>query len=643
MVFVGRTDLLDLIDTLIEVPAAAASETPKPVLVVEGCGGSGRTAVLNHVLDKWQGHTPSVLVRPLERPFDLNNPVRTVLAAIILGLSIDIPGYAVAFPRTLIAQIVIAEDFDSLPPNQQLDRLHRLLNQYERRAALIGFVRNMINFTGSLATNIKVPGADVIAPAVANTVSDAMVGRLMGGRLLGRFTWGPKIAWFGHQDLGLRGVDAERALIGLSSNARSIDPRTRRSVDDVLVGALLADLRLSVAKVRRRTSNALVLIDDGDAPAAASFTSALLRVRQNIAATGARLSDPLTVITASSGVLSDDQAGQLPAPAVWSAPFAQASSTASWARVRLPELSESDVRLMAKDVDPFQSESIGESIYRLTRGHAAATEYLLRRIKLDRELLGDLDGLLRSAGPEAGITAEQYLLRIFVRGLSVNKLVRQELVNGLVTVSAARRKAEALGLVTLLPAAVGHDSALFKSRTLWAPAAQGGAEQLPALARLLGLRALAARTDQTPNWERVFRQLSDGVGAGDAASRLHHARLLHGRDAVVAELAEHLAEQSSAEWLTLFDAIVETADPARRDADLIDSDDRARTPREHIAVLLALVPAFESDIRVTAAEQKSTLCSRIAHSYELLADHARDRTPFLLRANRYRRLADQFQ
>ncbi|WP_135232676.1 hypothetical protein [Nocardia sp. CS682] len=644
MVFVGRTDLLELIDTLIEVPATDAVRPPKPVLVVEGCGGSGRTALLNKVLDKWKGHTPSVLVRPLERPFDVHNPLRTVLAAAMLGLSADIPGYAVAFHRVVIAQIVIAEDFHDVPPAEQLDKLHLLLNRYKRRSALIEFVRNLINLAGSLAANIQVPGAQVIAPGVASAISDAVVDRLMGGRLMSRFTWGPNAAWFAHQDLGLR-LDAEHTLIELSNNARSTDPIIRRGVDDVLVGAFLADLRHSVAKVNWRTSNILVLIDDGDASAATSFTGSLLRVRQSIAATNARLSDPLALVTVSSGALVDGLVGQVPAPTVLPDPLAPprlAAAGSPWARVRLPELGLSDVQLMAKDVDPYQSENIGASIYRLTRGHPAGTDYLLRRIKHDRDLLGDLDGLLRSPGPETGTTVEQYLLRVFVRGLSVHKLFRRELATALVTVAAARHKTEAQGLVALLPAGVEHDSPLFQLRSIWSAATPGGEDRLPALARLLGLRALATRTEGQ-DWARVFGHLRDNVAADDRASRLHHARLLSGRDAVVGELAELLPELPSAQWLRLFDEVVETPDPSARDRDLIDDDDRAHTLHEYLAVLVALVPAFESDIRITAPEQKSLLCSRIEHSYEKLADHARDKLPFLVRANRYHGLADRFQ
>lgn len=643
--FVGRTDLLELIDRLVEVSAAEATAPPKPVLVLEGCGGSGRSAVLGRTLAKWQGHTPSVLVRPLEQPFDLNNPVRTVLAAVMLGLSVDIPGYAVAFPRLVIAQIVIAENFDGLPPDEQLTRLRLLLNKYQRRAALIGFVRNMIRLAGSLAANIKVPGVDVIAPAVADTVSDAVVGRLQSGRLLGRVTWGPKAAWFGHQDLGLR-LDAERALIGLSNNARSVDPRVRRDVDDVLVGALLADLRHSVAKVKRRTSNVVVLIDDADALAATPFLSSVLRVRRSIAATGAELPDPLTIVAASSGALVDELAGLVPVPAVWSAPFDAAARSLvgpRWVRVRLPELSESDVRLMAKDVDLYQSEHIGHIVYRLTRGHPAATDLVLRLIKEEPGQLGNLDALLRGPGPEPGVSVEQHLLRIFGRGLSARKLVRRELATALVTVSAARHKSEALGLVGLLPPGVEHDSVLFKSRSLWTADTPGGELRLPALLRLLGLRALAARTrsDQGPGLQRVLGELLAQVAADDRAGRLAHVRLLNGPAAVVDELTALLPELS-ARWLTLFDAVVELPDPARRDGALVDSSARARTPSAHIGALVALVPAFESDI-ATPVELKAELCRRIAHSYEQLAEHVTADGPFLLRANRYRRLADQFE
>lgn len=643
---VGRAELLELIDTLVRVPRGNAEDTGKPVLVLEGYGGVGRTTVLEQVLNRWQRRTPTVLVRPLERPYDQYNPARPVLAAAMLGLSMDLPGFTMAFPRILVAQIAINADFAAVPATEHRDHLRTVLNRYKDRAILVGFIGDLVGLAGAQAANLKMPGASAIAPALAQHLSNLVVGRLTRGRLITKITWGSAVSWYGHQDLGLR-ADAETELIELAIKSASADAAIRRGVDDVLISAFLADLRHSAARVAGRPSNVVVLLDDGDAPAAVAFTGALLRSRKAMAAAGSPLTDPLTLVTASSGVLMEELAGQVPAASTWTPRqrFDPGSGMA-WARLALSDLSEFEVKTLAKDVTSIEADRIGAQVYRLTGGHAATTGYVLDWIKQewsrqDDRSADDLDRLLTDGRAAPGTSVQRHLLGVFACDLHPRKQLDEHLLEALVTVSAARTKGDASHLRSLLPPGMEERSPLFQSSTLWSRSDEHG--ELPAFVRRLGLRELAEPTDTRPGWERVFATLLGAVDPDDRAARLHYARLLHGGAAIVGELVGLLSTLPAREWLVLFDQIVAISDPRRPDAALIDGGDHANSSSEHIAVLLAVVPAIETDLRITTDERRELLCLRVAHSYDRLADHATDRSPFLLRANIYHDRARRFR
>ncbi|MEV0340613.1 hypothetical protein AB0H49_16425 [Nocardia sp. NPDC050713] len=633
MVIVGRAELLELIDTLVRVPRGNTEETGNPVLVLEGYGGSGRTTVLEQVLDRWQRRTPTVLVRPLERPYDPDNPARPVLAAAMLGLSMDLPGFPMAFPRIVVAQIAINENFTEIPATEHRERLRTALNRYRDRATLVAFIGDLVGLAGAQAANIKLPGASMIAPTLSQHLSNLVVGRLTRGRLITKITWGSAVSWYGHQDLGLR-ADAETELIELGIKAASEDAATRRGVDNLLISAFLADLRHSAARVAGRPSNVVVLLDDGDTPTAIAFTSALLRAREAMTAAGSPLTDPLTLVTTSSGVLAEELDGQVPAPVTWTPRRrADPSERNPWARLRIDDFTEFEVKTLAKDVTSIEADRIGEQVYRLTGGHPAATAYVLDRLRQRRRSVDDLDDLLRDNHAGPGTAVQRHLLGMFAKDLHPRKQLDEDTLDALVTVSAARTKGDALRLVTLLPPGIGERSPVFRSPSLWSGPTDSAV--LPAFVRRMGLRELAVRTNRHPGWDRVFGKLLDTAPSGDRASRLHYTRLLHGGAAIVDELAELLPSTAASEWLSLFDKIVEMSDPRRPDAGLVDGRDHAASRVEHIAVLLAVVPAVESDLRITVAERREILCARAAHSFERLADHATDRSPFLLRANDY--------
>ncbi|WP_410643489.1 hypothetical protein [Amycolatopsis sp. lyj-346] len=90
--FVGRTSVLELIDELTGPRGQTAPAGPRPVVVLTGCGGSGRTAILREALRTWRDRTASVLVQPLVPDGD-GTSLRPLLTSIMLGLGVGVAGY----------------------------------------------------------------------------------------------------------------------------------------------------------------------------------------------------------------------------------------------------------------------------------------------------------------------------------------------------------------------------------------------------------------------------------------------------------------------------------------------------------------------------------------------------------------------
>ncbi len=625
--FVGRAELLALIDQL---TAPQAQPVTPPLLVLEGCGGSGRSSILAQAQAKWRNRTPSVLVQPPIHGDTEHIAIRPLLTLVMLGLSVGVKGYPVTFPRSLIAQIVINAN---LPPDTTRAQLRELLTSYRQRPILVAFLNQLVAAALAFA-QVQVPGLPATPDATKGLV-DAITGRLFSVLPIRRFTWGHAPEWFGHQDQGFTD-DHEETLILLSGQARSTVAANRRGVDDLLVSALLADLRHSRARVNSRPPQVLVLLDDGDTPRATAFARSLMRVRQGLEDAGhRRLADPLAVVTTSAGPLAESLKAMTPA-SVWPEP-------GPWLRAEVQDLTGDEVRQLARSLDRFTPELTGAAAYRLTRGHPEATELVLGRIKRNRKLVEDLDQLLGEREPdeeepEREFPLDEHLLRMFVRGLSPYKHVDENTVEALVTLSAARSWREASTLTGLLPPPLEIGSNLYTSPTLWSPAAESDDRHLHPLARYLGLRALAARTDARTGWEGVFRRLRAKIDPGDLAARLHHERMLNGKTAVAGELAALLPERSSREWLELFDAVVATPDPReRQDMASVKGIGQPSTPLGHTTTLLGVVPALERDPCVAKTSDIEALRKLAWFSFLRLAETegVRDKQPFIDRATRY--------
>src|SRR5690348_3794057 len=104
--FSGRSSLLALVDQLIRVSGGhqVAPDAVRPVLVLEGIGGSGRSEVLRHIWRLTAKTTPTAMVDPLAVESDPYS-MRDVLGAVMLGLTAEVPAYRVSFPRVVLAHI----------------------------------------------------------------------------------------------------------------------------------------------------------------------------------------------------------------------------------------------------------------------------------------------------------------------------------------------------------------------------------------------------------------------------------------------------------------------------------------------------------------------------------------------------------
>jgi hypothetical protein len=278
---------------------------------------------------------------------------------------------------------------------------------------------------------------------------------------------------------------------------------------------------------------------------------------------------------------------------------------------------------------------------------------------------------------------ERYLLDRIVAGLSPQRHVDPHLRSDLVTLAAARDKAEAQLLATLLDTPVDAEPVLFTSTTLWS--AQGHREH-PALApfaRYLLLRALAARpANHAAGWRAVFTVLRDCAATrpDDLGGRLHHELALGRLRTVAGELDRLLPATNGEQWLALLDQAVATPDlghPAAAGGAVPEpaggaapaaagrpssgtaagnpggtrgddpADDPADDPPEPASERRTSVTQLVSSLHALADPRLSdrNLMRRcylvVSHDYRQLANTSPDGlTLFLARAQHYQKLAD---
>nr|BFE51425.1 hypothetical protein GCM10017745_48520 [Saccharothrix mutabilis subsp. capreolus] len=453
--------------------------------------------------------------------------LRPLLVAVMQGLSEKVGSYEVKFPRVILAHVAMESPVDGdFDVKRAKDEMKARLVAYRDRDALIGLV-------GNLVQTVAPPLGDALVDGVVQRIVD----RLRRASRLARFSWDDALPWFRHQDNGYD-FDEFTALVRLSKQAAKNTSDVRADVDDLLMGAMLADLRESLDRVANRPWNAVVLLDEGDTAAARSFVTALVDRRRRRDVRAPRLPpDPLVLVTTSAGALSQD----LP----------DVDAGHPWLREVLGDLAEADVHDLARArlwPPDLGTRRVADVTYRLTSGHAEATIAVLNALEDDPTLIARVDEVFDRPVTSSRQPLGAHLLDKVATGLGPGDHVADTLA----TLSAARNRGEATRLAKLLR--LDPTLELMTSPSLWPDQA------LPRFVRYLGLRRLAARTEGH-RWTDVFTALRDeAVRRGDVVGGLHHRLALGETAAVAAELAGLLPELGDTEWLHLLDSI--TATPA---------------------------------------------------------------------------------
>jgi hypothetical protein len=635
-----RSSLVSLIDQFVRVETGpqAPRDFPRPILVLEGVGGSGRSHVLDDTWRRWAKRTPIAKVDPLVAADD-GDSMRPVLTAVMLGLTAEAPGYRVSFPRVVLAHIAMSAPIDEADPAKSILVMRERINTYRDRSLVATLLQRV------LAMAAAPLGLD---PASLDVTLEQLTGRLDRSGLRSRVLWRDALAWFEHQDQGFR-HDPEHALVRLSLQAKVQDAGVQEDVDRLLVLALLADLRSSFDRAVNHPSRAVVLLDNGDVPSAAGFMRILVKVR-DILARHQVPRDPLTVITTSGGYLLAEAAGlsgreaQWPESALAGLSDSDLSDSRTWLRVLLDGLTADAVQhMVAADLTQWPSSlgtgTITRSVRLLTDGHAEATNLVLTRLRENAELIDDLGRVLSERVPDPAQTMESYLIDKIAMDMSPRRRLLAPIREALITLAGARDTDEARCLTPLLGNAVHAEPILFSSPPLW-PAPLSAEPERWAMApfvRFLLLRELAARPDNhQASWAKVFRRLRDHTQDHDICGRLHHELALGNQEIVVGELAGLLAEISGAEWLRCVDQIVATPAPSARRGPARpgpDTEPRAAAVSQLVTALHRLADPLLSDretrhgLYIIAGEE----CRRLSDV---------DALPFLERAQHFQKLAD---
>ncbi|MCA1704805.1 MAG: hypothetical protein LC808_16690, partial [Actinobacteria bacterium] len=353
--FYGRKGFIELVRALMarEMQGGSLHSQHSPILVVEGCRGAGKTALLARLAGLLDQQVPHARL-----DFEPNKQVSVpqVLSALAFDLNTRCPRYGtLPFPRFIIGQLVMRLDLDltdrSRARQQVIDELKQDRGPDGFIEVLQDAASDVLDIVGR-SFGVPVRVTDRGLRLLVKRVTEWIMGR--------RIVLGSVQEWYGGRGLGLS-HDPIDVLIELRRRAANYeDEDNRQWVDDLLWAAFLADLRAEFGRRRwldERSLNCVLLLDNADTYLARRFLSQLDRARRQRVAGEQDDADPLTVVVTSRGVLlgdvddvdladapnmdrmtgvsGDPRSGQLPGTTDWSRSW--------WLRYRLPDLTEDEV------------------------------------------------------------------------------------------------------------------------------------------------------------------------------------------------------------------------------------------------------------------------------------------------------------
>jgi hypothetical protein len=587
MGFYGRDRILSLADQLIDVNGGSLVPLggKRPILIVQGCGGSGRSSLLRQVSRNWSARTPTAWVDGLSVPLDISQghnvtSIKLVLSEMMLQFADQVPGYRVAWTRLPLVLIAMQAPVNTGDPDGgEQEMIHRLTT-YQDRAKLAGLLKSFMELAPSIAAT---PGpVPVNVGLLAAGAAKVLVSQLERSRRQAERAWGAALTWFAPAGKEGNPGAAIAQLIRLSRIATQKADTQQQELDSRLMKAFLADLTESAAELRGHPYNFLLVLDNADSQAGQDFLTTLAETRRELFRPGAA-PDPLTMIAGGGEIGALGLMQKAPRYAVGDQ--VANNGNAGVLRIGLEGLVNQEVKYLMEEY-PWGADEIYPAthvvehmVYRLTAGHCLATDLILRELQLTPSLAVDLNRLLGGFG-ENGIARR--VLTAIIKGLNPLRKVTPPLVDDLVTLSAARHSDEARLLRKLLSTAEDELAQLW-TETLWSHPTPDGRMAMVPVARHLLLRELAARElKSAPGWEETFGYLRDKKylrgGEGDEAAaegeegnageraedetdlinRLHQSLALGQVAEVAAELRGLVRRDNEAEWLTFLDAIVVT-------------------------------------------------------------------------------------
>ena len=655
MRFYGREGILARIEGLVQVPRDTER---RPLLLVEGNGGSGRSELAAEALRRWSPRAPAALVDGLR--FDLGTgehsaatPVRLVLGEMMRQFQRAPHGYSVRWGRMSLLLVAMQKEVDTTDASggekEMLDRLAK-----HGRSALLA---DLLDWFMSLPISVQAGPASVrvdIGPA-ARAIARSILGGLSVAWRGSAKGWSAELAWIAPPGMERDPRNAIGELIRISRIAGQRDEQHRREVDSLLMRAFLADITESASRLRGRPYNFLLVLDNSDSLVGQDFLQMLCETRRELFH-GDYRHDPLTVVAVGGLVVLPDLAagapGGGPADAAWAAAVT---------RVRLDDLPEECMGSLRREY-PCGADHVyptGPSrdhlVHRLTGGHCQAAKAIFERLPLlDPKLPLNLDELLGAPWTEdfLGIAATGQtlssrggrrnpdsevagrILTTIIKGLTPDRVLKPLLVRDLVTLAAGRTIDEARTLRGRLLMSPPADQDTLFSGPLWSHLTPDGCLAMIPVTRHLLLRELQARDQNSIiGWEKVFGTLQeraeerererakDGSLPSPAAraDRMHRRLALGEITSVVEELASLVRQVDEATWLSHLDAATATPAPIRL-APSHEPPAAMRDLRRNI-YQLAYAHQQESDTWHNNSQQLHNWYSELGAAYIRITDH----------------------
>ena len=565
MSFYGREQVLARAGEMIAVNnphpnSQGLRDSPRSMLIAEGCGGSGRSELIAELERRWAAKAPTAKLDALtlkRLPGHESSPtaVSILLGSAMRQLTDRVPGYKISWGRISLLLLAMSKTISvtALDDGEQ-EMLSRMASISRDNSMLVKLFEKFMDVPLSVPVSVGAVTVDV-GPLTKSATEVAKSAAEQVSKRMGRSArqpvqhWQPALSWFAPDgdwhaaisqlvrfSLIAGEVARERDPEADSERAMTQQSALRLHADSLLMNAFLSDLAESAAHLRGRPNNFVVLLDNADWTAGEEFLAAVATARREMFRWPAA-ADPLAVIAAGGKPRVLDQ----------SALAGEGSMTgvedrSDVVRLRLDGLSSSQV-IKLRDEYPWDVTEIkppphviAHLVYLLTGGHCLATRLVLRELQLDPKLASKLNQLLgmpvadRIAGggegdevdawqrPPSGVA--QRVLHVIAAGLTPHGVAFAQLIHDLVTLSAARHCDEARRLRGRLLTDKVHREQLF-SDVLWSHRTPDGRLAMIPVARHLLQRELAARPENSEvGWESLFNALSKKPGEPDGGTGL---------------------------------------------------------------------------------------------------------------------------